>query len=126
MEKYYWSLKSWGEENPPENASEIIDMANDAIDRYIRDNPDADEDTICAYSEKLWEEFCADDWARKALATIVTDIGTMTIYFNGPGIPLTAEKDDVIETLEFTPFNLKEAENGIRGMYGNGWYLKWL
>lgn len=61
MKNYYWSLESWGADYPPENADEIIDAANEKIDAFIAENPDADEDMIAAYSEKLWEEYCAEE-----------------------------------------------------------------
>ena len=37
---------------------------------------------------------------KKAIATINTDAGTMTIYYNGSGEYMTAERDDIIETIE--------------------------
>lgn len=58
MKNYYWTLDAWGADYPPENADEIIDAANEKIDAFIEANPDADEEQIAAYSEKLWDKYC--------------------------------------------------------------------
>lgn len=58
MKSYYWTMESWGDAYPPENASEIIDAANEKIDAFIEANPDADEEQIDDYSEKLWDKYC--------------------------------------------------------------------
>ena len=126
MKNYYWSLESWGDAYPPKNADEIIEIANAAIDRFIYDNPDADDDTIAAFSEKMWEDYCSGGWDRKALATIETEIGTATIYYNGPGAPITAEKDDIVEDKEFVPWNLQEAEDWVFASYRYDWGLEWI
>lgn len=46
---------------------------------------------------------------RKAVARIETEIGTMTIYFNGIGNPITAENGDIVEEKELTPKSYDEA-----------------
>ena len=126
MKKYYWTLESWGDQDPPENADEIIEIANAAIDRFIDDNPDADDDMIAAFSEQLWNEYCTIGWDRE-FATIQTDIGTMTIRYHGPGVPLTAEQGDLVEELEFTPYNYDNATDGVHCMYSySGWDLEWI
>lgn len=53
---YYWTAESWGSDYPPKNWEEIIDTANDLIDRFSLG--DADGEDIRNYSGKLWEEFC--------------------------------------------------------------------
>ena len=58
MKNYYWTIESWGDTYPPENADEIISDANEKIDAYIEAHPDADEDEISSYSDSLWELFC--------------------------------------------------------------------
>ena len=55
MYNYYWSMDSWGDAYPPENADEIIDLANEMIDAYAEDH---DEDETANYSERLWEHYC--------------------------------------------------------------------
>ena len=55
MKNYYWSMESWGDAYPPENADEIITLANAAIDRFIDENGD---DDAADYSNKLWDEYC--------------------------------------------------------------------
>lgn len=57
-ELYHWSLESWGDAYPPENAEEIIERANAEIDAYIELHPDADGAEIAEFSHSLWEEFC--------------------------------------------------------------------
>ena len=59
MKNYYWTMESWGNQTPLENASEIIALANAATDLYIDNNPNADDDMITAYSERLWEDYCS-------------------------------------------------------------------
>lgn len=65
---------------------------------------------------------------RTAIATIETEIGTMTIYFNGIGEEITGEKDDVIETLEYAPTSFIDAVNAVYDMYSSwpGWDLNML
>ena len=59
MKKYYWNLESWGEADPPKDADAIVTLANAAIDLYIDNHPDADDDMISAYSERLWDDYCS-------------------------------------------------------------------
>lgn len=61
MENAYWTLESWGEAYPPKNANEIIDAANEMIDKFMADNPDADELKIADYRDKLWDYYCTND-----------------------------------------------------------------
>ena len=63
---------------------------------------------------------------KKAIATIETEIGIMTIYYNGEEEPLTAEKDDIIEEIEYTPESYEDALDAIDSMYKNGWGLEWI
>ena len=55
MKNYFWSLDSWGADYPPENADEVINMANAKIEAYATDH---DEDETKNYSESLWEAYC--------------------------------------------------------------------
>ena len=57
--RYYWSMDSWGNGYPPVNADDVIAAANDIIDNYIENNPDAYEDELHDYSNDLWEDFCS-------------------------------------------------------------------
>ena len=57
MKDYLWSMESWGSDYPPENADEIIEQANELIEQYAADH---DEDETAAYSEGLWERYCAE------------------------------------------------------------------
>ena len=56
MKAIFWSLESWGSDYPPENAEEIISAANEMIAAYAKTH---DEDEAAAYSEKLWDRYCA-------------------------------------------------------------------
>ena len=58
MKNYHWNVDSFGSYEIPENAAEIIDQANELIDNYVAQNPDADEFEIDEYSMKLWEMYC--------------------------------------------------------------------
>lgn len=64
---------------------------------------------------------------RKALATIETEIGTMTIYFNGAGEEMTAEKKDHVERIGYLPKSIDDASDAVHMMYSAGpWFLEWL
>lgn len=52
----YWTLESWGDGYPPENADEIIERANDLIDAYAENH---DEEEVSEYSNGLWERYCS-------------------------------------------------------------------
>ena len=53
--KYFWSIESWGDAYPPENADEIIDRANELIEAFAESH---DEEETANYSESLWERYC--------------------------------------------------------------------
>lgn len=53
---YYWTLESWGDAYPPENADEIIERANDLIEAYAENH---DEEEVSEYSNGLWERYCS-------------------------------------------------------------------
>lgn len=55
MTNAYWTLDSWGDAYPPENAQEIIDRANGLIDEYAEIFGD---DLAAEYSEHLWNTYC--------------------------------------------------------------------
>jgi len=55
---YHWSLESWGDAYPPENADEIINDVNDRLDAYAEQNGDED---AAYFSERLWEFYCTSD-----------------------------------------------------------------
>ena len=55
MKNYFWTIESWGSDYPPENANEVINMANELIEAYAAEH---DEDETANYSESLWERFC--------------------------------------------------------------------
>ena len=57
----YWSLNSWGTDQPPVNADAIIQAANLMIDQYYADNPDADDFEFDEFKFSLWERFCSYD-----------------------------------------------------------------
>lgn len=53
--KYFWSIESWGDAYPPENADEIIDHANELIEAYAESHDDEETEN---FSESLWERYC--------------------------------------------------------------------
>ena len=53
---------------------------------------------------------------HKAFATIETNIGTMTIYYNGPGQSMTAEHGDIVDELDYVPVSFKDAIESIHMM----------
>lgn len=52
----YWDNESWGSAEPPDNAEDVINYANDLIAKYAEDNPNYDD--IANYSADLWEKYC--------------------------------------------------------------------
>lgn len=63
---------------------------------------------------------------KKSIATIETDIGTMTIYYNGENVPLTAEKDETVKELEYSPASIDGAIKAVEFMYQlPEWSLAW-
>lgn len=64
---------------------------------------------------------------HKAFATIETNVGTMTIFYNGAGQAMTAEHGDIVEELDYVPVSFKDAIDSIHMMYSYGpWDLEWL
>jgi len=64
---------------------------------------------------------------KKAIATIETEIGTMTIYFNGAREEMTAEKGDTVEEIGCKPTSEDDAVDAIYAMYKLPcWGLKWI
>lgn len=64
---------------------------------------------------------------HKALATIETDKGKMTIFYNGAARPLTAENGDIVETLNCIPVSIAYARYAVSIMYSYGpWDLEWI
>lgn len=51
----------FGSVYPPVNGVEVCREANRLIDKYISENPDADESDINDYSAQLWEDVCMKD-----------------------------------------------------------------
>lgn len=41
----------------------------------------------------------------------------MKIYFNGSGEPMTAENNDIVESLEYCPVNEADAKDAALAMY---------
>ena len=54
--KYFWSIESWGDACPPENADEIIDRANGLIETFAESH---DDEETANFSESLWERYCS-------------------------------------------------------------------
>lgn len=54
--KNFWSIESWGDACPPENADEIIDRANELIEAFAESH---DDEETANYSESLWERYCS-------------------------------------------------------------------
>lgn len=52
----YWTLESWGPDVPPENAVDIIDRANEMIDKFAETAQN--EMDISDYANALWERYC--------------------------------------------------------------------
>ena len=64
---------------------------------------------------------------RKAIATIETENGEMTIYYNGEGNELTAEKENTVEEIGYKPVSFDDAADAVYMMYGAGtWCLEWI
>lgn len=64
---------------------------------------------------------------RKAIATIDTEIGTMTVYYNGAGEEMTAERGEHIEKIGYTPKSYDDAADAVHAMYSTGpWCLEWI
>lgn len=66
-----------------------------------------------------------------AIATINTEIGTMTIYYNGAYEALTAEAGETIDTLDTAaPSSLEDASEIVYALYGRDgagvWGLEWI
>ena len=59
MANYYWTMESWSDAYPPENASEIIEWANGVLAARAAENPAYDEEGLDFISETLW-----DTWSR--------------------------------------------------------------
>lgn len=61
----FWPVERYddvfGAAYPPENAVELCQEANWLIEKYIRENPDADECELADYSHELWESLCLND-----------------------------------------------------------------
>lgn len=53
-----WTIDAWGNEYPPENAEEILAIANGLIEDYAETHNEEDTDE---YSMKLWEYYCYSD-----------------------------------------------------------------
>lgn len=54
---------------------------------------------------------------KKAIASISTESGPMTIYYNGAGQEITAEHGDLIEEAGHVADNLKDARKAARIMW---------
>lgn len=57
--EYFWNIDSWGSDYPPENADEIIRIANEkitawAVSHYWERGADVGE-----YSGDLWKHYCS-------------------------------------------------------------------
>lgn len=64
---------------------------------------------------------------KTSIATISTDIGTMTIYYNGANEAMTAETADVIDELEYKPCSMDEATKTVAALYCQDcWELCWI
>ena len=64
-----------------------------------------------------------------AFASIETDAGRMTLYFNGNGNAITASTDSrsIVEQLSFIPKTFSEAVNYVKGYYSSEeWDLRWI
>lgn len=59
---------------------------------------------------------------KKAIATIETEIGTMTIYYNGENEEITAETENVIEEIGYCPESIEDAREAVYEMYN---YYVW-
>lgn len=57
----YWNEDSWGSEQPPEDADDIIYDANEKIDDFREDfiTTEVDDDAVRRFSSQLWERYCS-------------------------------------------------------------------
>ena len=68
MKSYYWSLESWGNAYPPENADEIIEWANSILSARAAENDAYDDEGLDYISESLWNIWCRyDDTIREII-----------------------------------------------------------
>lgn len=64
MNNYYWNHESWGSEELPADADEIIAEANERIEAFIEkneldpENSEVDAAILTDYCERLWEAYC--------------------------------------------------------------------
>ena len=60
MKNYFWNIYSFGDAYiSTEDAEKIARRANVKILDYIEKHPNADDDEIAAFSDKLWNMYCA-------------------------------------------------------------------
>ena len=60
MNNYFWNIYSFGDANiSAEDAEKTARRANMKILDYIEKHPGADNDEIAAFSENLWNMYCA-------------------------------------------------------------------
>lgn len=60
MKTYFWDVYSFRDDYiSSEEAEKISHRANMEIIDYIEKHPGADNDEIAAFSDKLWEMYCA-------------------------------------------------------------------
>lgn len=57
---------------------------------------------------------------KKAIGTITTEKGEMTLFYNGNKKNITGEKEDLVEEIECAPSSLKDARKSVKELYG-GW-----
>ncbi|MBE6721855.1 MAG: hypothetical protein E7572_05130 [Ruminococcaceae bacterium] len=87
------------------------DIANDAVDTM---------QALIQSQRQPDDKPAGGNTMRTAIATIDTDAGTMTIYYNGKGEALTAETADgnTVDECEYTAQSLQDARDAARMMWG--------
>lgn len=56
---------------------------------------------------------------KKAIATIETEAGAATIYYNGRDEEMTAEAENIVEEIGCCPETIEEAIATVYAMYGS-------
>lgn len=117
----YWTLESWGADYPPEDAEEIIALANNRIDAVATAQGETAAD-VC--SEEMWERYCT--------AGQLTPTGTV-INLNGAEIDYESAvnlmDDDLRESLymEISPCSEQKFftayEEAHAEKFGEAWEL---
>lgn len=114
------------------NHSMTLDEAIALVGEYSNDRASECLEDVCIdgewYNYDMLEIGADEDFERKAVATIDTDKGRMTIYYNGAHELMTAEIDGDVEEIEDSlPGTYADAVQTIAWLYVDPvWELEWI